>query len=279
MSEQAAVSDATPSPSDGAAAAAAGGASQGDATAPASTAATAAVAASPSDPPADGDEQDLALSESGVSESFFASVPPPEPVDEHDWSEEQARSEYLTEEQLQRQRRSRQLVMLVLGGVALAAVVGLVRAAFDRGDVPPARRAEPVATSTATPVPTSATTAAPTVTTTVPTAAVTQQASAQPSASVSAAPATSAAADLPDVADPLAEAKNLLNIGRYSDAIPMARAAIAKDPQNGDGYFYLATALQSIGKNPEAIEVYSDCLATASRGQYVRYCKIYGKPR
>lgn len=216
------------------------------------------------------------LSESGVSDSFFASQPPPEPAEEDDWTDSGPISEYLTEEQRERQQRSRNLVMLVVGGLALAGVLAVARAAF-KDDPPPRRTAEPVASAASSTL----TTAATSVATAAPPASA--EATAEPSATVSASATASASASadpaLPDVPEPLAEAKKLLNIGRYTDAIPMARAAIAKDPSNGDAYFYLATALQSIGKNPEAMDVYSDCLATADKGLYLSYCKRYGKLR
>lgn len=93
--------------------------------------------------------------------------------------------------------------------------------------------------------------------------------SAAPAASASAAPA------IPDGVDPKKEALRLLNTGRFKAAIPMAEAAIARDPADAEPYLFLGTALQSTGRWKQAIEAYSQCVHAATRGP-VGECRAVG---
>ncbi|RLB51348.1 MAG: hypothetical protein DRI90_23020 [Deltaproteobacteria bacterium] len=78
---------------------------------------------------------------------------------------------------------------------------------------------------------------------------------------------------LPTVDDPLKEAASKLNVGNYKDTIPFAKAAIKKDPENGDAYYYLGTAYQSMGQNDQALDVFDECVAKATKGQFLVWCK------
>ena len=71
------------------------------------------------------------------------------------------------------------------------------------------------------------------------------------------------------------EALALLNRGKMTDAIAMARAAIRQDPSHALGYLYLGTALQETGKHKEAIAAYSDCVRNAKLGP-VWECRAMG---
>jgi TolA-binding protein len=80
------------------------------------------------------------------------------------------------------------------------------------------------------------------------------------------------------VEDPRAEALKLLNRGKLQEAIPMARAAIDKEPDHALGYLYLGAALQDTGKYKDAIAVYSDCVRTAKKGPLWECRAMGGRP-
>lgn len=94
-----------------------------------------------------------------------------------------------------------------------------------------------------------------------------------PSASPSNAPAGSSS--IPDGVDPKKEALRLLNMGKYRDVIPMAEAAIARDPDDASSYLYLGAALQSSGRWKDGIEAYCRCVHNAKRGP-VQECRAVG---
>ncbi len=71
------------------------------------------------------------------------------------------------------------------------------------------------------------------------------------------------------------ETLSLLNRGLNKDAIAKGREAIAADPSDAEPYLYLGSALQTLGKWPDAIEVYSECVRKASRGP-VHECRAMG---
>jgi tetratricopeptide (TPR) repeat protein len=77
------------------------------------------------------------------------------------------------------------------------------------------------------------------------------------------------------VDNPRAEALALLNRGKMKEAIPMAQAAIEKEPDQALGYLYLGSALQDLGKRAEAISAYSDCVRHATIGP-VGECRAMG---
>jgi hypothetical protein len=74
------------------------------------------------------------------------------------------------------------------------------------------------------------------------------------------------------------QALSLLNKGALSEAIPVAKEAVAADPTDALGYLYLGSALQGVGRAREAIEVYSECVRHATRGP-VSECRLMGGHR
>lgn len=80
------------------------------------------------------------------------------------------------------------------------------------------------------------------------------------------------------VEDPRAEALKLLNRGKLKEAIPMARAAIEKEPDHALGYLYLGAALQDTGKYKDAIAAYSDCVRNAKKGPLWECRAMGGRP-
>jgi predicted Zn-dependent protease len=68
------------------------------------------------------------------------------------------------------------------------------------------------------------------------------------------------------VEDPLGEARILANSGRLQDCIPMAKAAIAKDPDNAEGYAYLAEAYRGTGQADQVQATYDECARRATKG-------------
>jgi CheY-like chemotaxis protein len=242
-----------------------------------------------SDPPASGSQE---LGSSGVSAGFFASASENEHQPEHfdDIQPSEKEPVYLTEEQVARKARGKRLVATVVGvGAAMLMFVAMTRL-FPRETEVSART-----TATATGPATSAPTATGTVTegsddTTpppVPTATATATATASVEPSEQPPPEQPPPSDLPltvafapgeappESADPGADAARANNAGRHKDAILFAKAAIAKDPTNAFGYFHLAVAYESLGKNAERNEVYGVCAERATTGQYLSYCKMY----
>ncbi len=215
------------------------------------------------------------LSSSGVSDHFFGSMPPEEPVfEEDDYDPLSGRPVYLSDEQLARKKRNMKVVGVVVG--TLAAVLLFV---VLTKKLPSESKGTPVLpTATVTSAMPTATTQATAVATAVPTI----EASAASATAPSAAPSASATAaeddgaeELPQVDDPRKEAMALLNRGRCKQAILMGKAAIKKEPENADAYFALGMAYECVFKPKEAKKVYDSCASTATKGQYLRtgYCK------
>lgn len=71
------------------------------------------------------------------------------------------------------------------------------------------------------------------------------------------------------------ETEILLNQRRAKDAIGKAREAIAADPNEAIAYLYLGSALQDTGKWKDALQAYSDCVRTATKGP-VQECRAMG---
>jgi CheY-like chemotaxis protein len=205
-----------------------------------------------------------ALSQSGVSAEFFAS----DHAGHQDDLPPSSRGEpvFLTEAQRARKDVGRKIVMAVVGALVAVVLFAVIRGSIaDKGDDATARTAK-------TPVPTAAppTTAPPVATASAPEPApATSDGGAAPNGD----DGTKEDDALPDVEDPLAEAGRLLSMGKYQDAIPMANAAIRKDPENADAYYFLATALEMLGDLEGRKRVMQECVEKASRGQYKSYCR------
>jgi hypothetical protein len=214
------------------------------------------------------------LSESGVSNTFFASLPLDLPPSEPPPESEEA-PVYLTRDQIERRQKNKKLVMMIIGAVgALGFFAVLGPRLFGTREEP---KKPTTSATTAAARPTASASAKPTASaietpTATPTPTVT--ATAEASAETSAAPADSAnpEEDLPDVPDPLKEAMTKLNIGAYAEAIKFSKAAIKKDPENADGYFALFTAYESVGNLAEAKKARDACGENATKGQYKGYC-------
>ncbi len=88
-------------------------------------------------------------------------------------------------------------------------------------------------------------------------------------------PEASPAPAVPDGVEPKAEALRLLNLGKMKEVVPMAQAAIAANPTDAISYLYLGSALQELGKQKDAIAVYSDCVRDATKG-HVWECRAMG---
>ena len=227
-------------------------------------------------PPSSGRAQSL-LSNSGVSDSFFASPVPGE--EEEDMPVSIAEPVYLTEEQAERKRRSMKIVGAVVAVLVAATVFILIKGG---GKTPPK---QPSTTTTAADASTAAAPRTSSFLDVPPSAA--------PSASGSAAAAgeggakgeggasdggaTGEGGALPDVADPLKEAERMCNVGRFPEAIKMAKAAARKNPEDGTPYFWLATAYESTGKIKEAREAYAKCAELGASPRWNRYCAPYKK--
>jgi tetratricopeptide (TPR) repeat protein len=96
------------------------------------------------------------------------------------------------------------------------------------------------------------------------------------------APAESAAAgsvpEVPDGVDPKKAAYIALNQGKWETAVSMARAALARDPEDANLYLYEGTALQEMGRRAEAKQVFRTCLEKAKRGP-VQECRMFAGPK
>ena len=71
------------------------------------------------------------------------------------------------------------------------------------------------------------------------------------------------------------EAFGLLNRGKMKDAIPVAQALIAADPEDAIGYLYLGTALQESGKWKDGKAQYDECVTNAKKGP-IHECRAMG---
>jgi len=219
------------------------------------------------------------LSSSGVSDGFFASST----VDEqHEEIAESVREiVYLTDEQLLRKRRGKRIVAVTVG-----VLVALTLFVWARGrDDDSTHTSKPSASSAAIPsAATTSATAAPASTTTA--LAAGSSATAAPAGeggnkgdgggdtAPDAGPGGQGGGEaLPDVDDPLKEAEKLNNMGRYKDAVPMAKAAIKKDPSSGDAYFWLGIAYESMGKRDEAKKAYGQCAKLEASPRWLGHCK------
>jgi CheY-like chemotaxis protein len=232
------------------------------------------------------------LGRSGVSEGFFAR-PPTDPEAEELPPNSDDEPVYLTENQVARKRTGMRLVAVTVG--ILGALILFVTLRNRGKDGPPKPTTAPSAT----------------VTTTAPSKPVsTASAAPPPSASASAVAtgdggkggagdggkggagedgkggASDGGADgaggkgdagsggaLPEVDDPLKEAQKLIGGGQYKKGIPFAKAAVAKEPGNGDAWFWLATGYESIGKMDDAKQAYGKCAENKASPQFLGYCK------
>jgi hypothetical protein len=210
------------------------------------------------------------LSTSGIANEFFERDRQHGAGDDGETMPPSSRDEpvYLTAEQVARKERSKRLVAAVVG-----VLVAVVLFAAIRGALVGRSAVEPSPTSDAT-GPASVPAPAPEPTATlvataepIPSASAPEVASAEPSAS----PEDEEA--LVEVDDPFQELTQLLNVGRYNKAIPMGKAAIAKDPENGDAYYFLGQAYEELGKREEARALYAECVQKATKGQYLSWCK------
>lgn len=102
-----------------------------------------------------------------------------------------------------------------------------------------------------------------------------QPAASEASATAGASSALVAEPYVADGVDPKKEAFRLLNVGKFRDVIPLAQAAIARDPEDASPYLYLGTALQSSGRWKDGIEAYCRCVHAAKRGP-VHECRAVG---
>ena len=229
------------------------------------------------------------LGDSGLSESFFkaATEEPPDETAEHD--EESVPSSALGRAALtpaERERRARRtrVVVIVLAVLAAGILVALLRGVLGGGaTATTSSSASPTAVPTGSvPAAGSPTTApsarpSPSVSAPAPVASVSASASASAASSASA----SASGELPEVADPKAEAFKFLNMARYADVIPMAKAAIAKDPDDPLPYIYMAEAYGAQGQYEDKRRVYDDCATDADHKnpQYGNCTMFGGKDR
>jgi len=234
-------------------------------------------------PPASGRPS---LSESGVSEGFFASLPPEEPEPPPDSTAEEV---YLTDDQVARKRTMKQVVAVVVGVLGALGAFGLYKNFASSGG--------PSTTSTITPT---ATTSAPNTVSSAPssTGSVAASTDSASTGSESASGSDSGAggqsggdldesgksvADsdepLPEVDDPLKKAMSFLNVGSWKKAIPMAKAAIKKDRENADAYMALAWAYESGGKLPLKADVLDECFRKATKGNYKSMCRAKKKKK
>lgn len=212
-----------------------------------------------------------------MSQEFFASAPEPAPPSEELFPESEREVVFLTPDQLARKRTTTKVVGVVVGVIAALALIIMVRAiASDGGPTAGVTSADSTPTSAPSATPTSTPTSTPTGETSAP-----EKPAPPPSAppEPSPAPSTSASADgapddLPDVEDPYKELFRLVNSGAMKKAVPFGYAAIKKEPDNGDAYYLLGEALRGAQKPDEANQIFKECVAKATKGQYLAYCKI-----
>jgi hypothetical protein len=189
---------------------------------------------------------------------------------------------------LARRNKFRKLVAAVVAAGALFVVGGIGKSLVSRSAVAaePAQTAavaaeEPVAAPIAEPV---AKPVAGPVATPEPRAAAEPVAVAAPEPVAPEAKAELEAQEKPastamgGVADPRAETLKLLNRGKLKEAIPMAAAAIQKEPDHALGYLYLGAALQDSGKHRDAVAAYSDCVRNAKKGPVWECRAMGGRP-
>ncbi len=206
----------------------------------------------------------------------------------------------LTPEQITRRRKLRRVVSAIVVGAVGLLTIGALKIAQQRSESAPDGSLGASATmgaakaSAPPPRPTELVSAsvrplaAPMLARGEPSAVASGVASALPSAappeiaSVAAsgsppasASAVASASTVPEGVDPKKEALRLLNRGKFKDVIPMAEAAIERDPEDAEPYLFLGTALQSTGKWKEGVDAYSRCVHTAKRGP-VAECRAVG---
>ncbi len=228
-------------------------------------------------PPSSGKVKSVAPAsdESEVSGAFFNAATQPPHHDAFDDLHEEDRPDPAALRQ--RDARRKQLVNVVwiaLGAALLVGGFGLWRSRTAEPEPAPpvvapprATHAAPTPTPTPTVTPTRAPTAAPTV-------------SSAPPAASSAAPAASSAAPVASAVDPAAakeltkKALGLLERGKYADAIEASKLAVQADPLDANPYLYWGTALMSMGKRPESVEVFTRCVEHAKKGP-VHECRPF----
>jgi CheY-like chemotaxis protein len=205
------------------------------------------------------------LSESGVSNEFFSRPPEEVVVDEPPVS---SRDEpvFLNHGQVQRKETGKRVVAVVVAifaaGILYAMVFGRSSASDETKGATPSAGA-----SVAPSAPASVAAPAPEP---PPVAPAAPSASSAEEGKGGAPPADETLVDVPD---PLERASALLNVGNYKDSIPFSKAAIAKEPDNGDGYFFLGQAYEALGQGADAKKAYESCVAHGKKGKHLHWCK------
>ncbi len=238
------------------------------------------------------------LGESGVSQRFFASEPPPPSAVRGEFPPESENDvPRMTEEQLARRKQSLRVVSIVVGVLGAFILFFVVKSALSPSSSganssgasasgAAASRAGDAPKSAASPTNAPSATSAATVAASAPAPSASAAEIASASAAESAAPLDTAAptddrvpleiiahdGPLPEVADPLKAATAKLNSGACKDAIPLAKAAIKKDPENADGYMNLVWAYECINKYKDAAPVKEACGRLATKGANRGYC-------
>ncbi len=232
-----------------------------------------------------------------VEHSFFTEPPPVSAPTHETWLPEERPTHVPTEEQLARRRTMFKVVFAVAGIAASVAMVGLLAgvlrtpdhgtsstntsasatlmlpsSSFSVTNTPssansaPAIPAVPAVSGSITSPMGSASTGAPATS-----GSAAPEGIPAPSESVSASPSDSAAAQevSPDPAlekKLAAKAHQLADASKFTDAIELAKQAIAADPSDADPYVSWGASLMFLGKNKESHAVFRECLAKATRG-------------
>ena len=87
---------------------------------------------------------------------------------------------------------------------------------------------------------------------------------------------TEAVEDVPEGVDARKEALSALNRAKWDRAEKMARAAIAKSPEDATLYLYQGTALQEMGRREDAKTVFKRCVDNAKRGP-INECRMFAR--
>jgi len=226
--------------------------------------------------------------ESGEFSSFFkkeSDSVPPVGSSHHDDHHDDLHDDHgpvITAETLERRARLRRVVAGVVAVAALISVVVIGRSLAKK----PATTVPTTSAEVPRPAPppsVAAPTSAAPVAPPAPVASAQPVASAEPLASASAPPVDSAvpsasaapAAGSADAAALTKEAYALLNRGKRTEAMAVARRAIEADPSDANPYLYLGSALQESGKWKEGVEAYSECVRHATKGP-VYECRAMG---
>ncbi len=213
-----------------------------------------------------GKQKAAAHEESEISGAFFDAAREPAHVDAFDDLHEESRPDPA----MLRQREARRKQLTNVVWIALAAAVCLVGFALWRSKTAEPPAPPPVAAVTPTRAPERATATAPATTHAAPPASVPTTPAPPASSSApptpSAAPTSSAEVDPAKAKEHAKRALGLLERGKFPDAIEAAKLAVAADPRDANGYLYWGTALLSLGKRPESVEVFTRCVELAKTG-------------